>query len=239
MSKKTAPMTLSPAQLDPQLWALEHPRAGQMVFFGAHGGARGEVTSVPALLCRMLPKVEGEPQKADLYIYNSLQGQCGFAYNVIATEKLRVGSWSTTEEYEVATPAPVETRPPGERIDAPAANQLATNTGEEPDPQLEGTPNVFGGLTKYNAAIDRWQHSNEHDELLWICPDDSCQKPHWMKRGSKIPESLGCCTDNMRRRQLGKQSEPVWVERGLWRIPSSAPVGTEDTAGDDGRGPGE
>ena len=202
-------------------------RAGQTVYFGAHGGPNGEVLPLVALLCRLLPPVEGEMQQADLYIFNSLTGQSGFAYKVPTSAKLRIGTWSTTTEYEIAAPVAVETRSPGDRIDAPEANQQATTTPKDLDPDVDGIPNVFGGVTKFNAAVNRWQHSNEHGELLWICPDNSCKRTHWIKRGAPIPGDLGCCSDNMRRRQFGRQSEPEWVEQGLWRIPSSAPVGTE------------
>lgn len=209
------------------------PRVGEFVLYGSHGVRQGiDVVAKPALVCCVREELEDGIPWLDLYVWSAHNGTCGFVWQVKGHAKLRVGGWAHTAEVDpvfVEVPAKPDTG--GPVMNLPRVDPPPNPANEEPDPQIEGVPNVFGGRTRYNAARDLQDHSNDKGEKLYICA--TCRMPRWFNPNSKLPEDMGCCTDQIKRRHPGLQSAPDWE---LWKIPSDMPVGAvSDVPTDDGR----
>lgn len=208
--------TVTPGENEPRV-----PKVGEIIYFGTH--VEGDkVSPAPALvgIVRDTEVQENGLPTLDLFIFHPYRQQNGWVSHVKGFPKLRVGGWSLsleTDAEHLGTVEKLDTRPLNERLPKPEAPVDPTAPTTPPDPQTDGMPNIFGGMTRYNPAVNRQQHSNDRDQLLFICP--TCKTSKWFDPKAKLSLDGGCCSEAIKRRTPGLQADPAW---DLWKIPDDS-----------------
>lgn len=198
---------------------MNTPKVRDLVLFGTHIEGN-TVRFVPALvgMVRESEMQENGYPTLDLCIFHAYRHENGWASHVKGFDKLRVGGWSLSEETDPAAIGQQlmpETRSPSDL--APKLEAPKDPTGPQGDPQTDGVPNVFGGVTRYNPAVNRQMHTDDRGRTLYICA--TCKEPKWYEPKAKLVLDGSCCSDNIKRRAPGVQADPSWL---LWRKPDDS-----------------
>lgn len=190
-------------------------KQGDVVLFGTHQ-ERDQIRTAPAIvgLIRDDEIQENGYPTLDLFILHPYRQQNGWAAHVKGFDKLRVGGWCLVNETDtefLGQALVPDTKGPEHSLPKPVP---PPEPPKELDPQTDGMPNIFGGITRYNPANNRQQHTNDKGEKLYICP--TCHKDTWWPEGAKPPQDNSCCAVSIARRHPGEQASTGWDK---WKIP--------------------